>query len=64
MHLTRMCFFHPKAQGSQVPSIPWYNCVPVGKSKLSSTVKDICNEAGIADKTKHSLRATGATGLL
>lgn len=43
--------------------MPWYDCVAVGKNKLSTMVKDICNEAGISDKTNHSLRPTGATTL-
>ena len=41
----------------------WYDCVPVGKNKLSTMVRDICTAGGITKKTNHSLRATGATAL-
>ena len=39
------------------------DCLPVEKNKLSSMVKDICNDAQVSKKTNHSLRATGATSL-
>ena len=42
---------------------PWYDPVPVGHNKLGSTVKEMCEDAGIARQTNHSLRATGATTL-
>ena len=42
---------------------PWYDPVPVGRNKLGSMVKEMCEDAGIAPRTNHSLRATGATAL-
>ena len=42
---------------------PWYDPVPVGRNKLGSMVKEMCENAGIAPRTNHSLRATGATAL-
>ena len=42
---------------------PWYDAVPVGKNKLSTMVKDMCVEAGLPQRSNHSLRATGATSL-
>ena len=42
---------------------PWYDAVPVGSHKLGSMVKEICEDAGIAPRMNHSLRATGATAL-
>ncbi len=44
-------------------STTWYKAVPVGKNKLGSMEKDMCLEAGVEQKTNHSLRATGATAL-
>ena len=39
----------------------WYTTVPVGHNKLASTVKRLCEQAGIAGyRTNHSLRATAA----
>ena len=41
---------------------PWYDAIPVGKEKLRTMVRDMCVEAGIAEKkTNHSLRAAGAS---
>ena len=42
---------------------PWYENVPVGKNVLSSMVKNMCLEGGIAGKSNHNLRATGATAM-
>ena len=42
---------------------PWYERALVGKEKLRTFVATMCQEAGIAPKTNHSLRATGATAL-
>ena len=42
---------------------PWYDFSPVGRNKLGTMVKDMCQDAGIAPRTNHSLRATGATAL-
>ncbi len=41
----------------------WYTGVPVGRNKLYKMVIDMCNRAGILERTNHSLRATGATEL-
>ena len=39
----------------------WYSIVPVGHKKLASTVKRLCEQAGISGYgTSHSLRATAA----
>ena len=40
---------------------PWFTTVPVGRNALTKMVQQICADAG--NKTNHSLRATGATGL-
>ncbi|XP_028409419.1 uncharacterized protein LOC114532024 [Dendronephthya gigantea] len=40
----------------------WYSSVPVGHNKLASTVKRLCELAGLSGyRTNHSLRATAAT---
>ncbi|XP_028418023.1 uncharacterized protein LOC114542762 [Dendronephthya gigantea] len=40
----------------------WYSSVPVGHNKLASTVKRLCEQAGLSGyRTNHSLRATAAT---
>ena len=41
----------------------WYDPVPVGKNKLGTMIKDVCKDAGIEEKTNHSLRATGASAM-
>ena len=51
----------PKAPVNEAE--PWYESVPIGKNTLATMVKRMCQEAGIAEKTNHSLRATGATTL-
>ena len=38
-------------------------CCTFGENKLGTMVKDMFAEVGIAGKTNHSLRATGATQL-
>ena len=53
----------PKPSAPANDKMPWYECIPVGKNKLSSMVKDMCVESGIEIKTNHSLRATGASAL-
>ena len=41
-----------------------YDNVPIGRDKLTNFLRDMCREAGIAEKkTNHSLRATGASAL-
>ena len=56
-------YCRPKQFTPHDDKTPWFDCIPVGKNKLSSMVKDICKEAGVSQKTNHSLRATGATCL-
>ena len=41
----------------------WYCNIPVGRNKLATMVKRMCEQAGLKPKTNHSLRATGATTL-
>ena len=42
----------------------WYSWEPVGHNPLGSTVKRLCESAGITGyKTNHSLRVTAATRL-
>ena len=41
----------------------WYCNTPVGRNKLATMVKCLCEQAGLKPKTNHSLRATGATTL-
>ena len=43
------------------PLKAWYACQPCGKNKLSSMVKSMFAMIGVAGKTNHSLRATGAS---
>ena len=56
-------YCRPKPKAPVDKGIPWYEACPVGKNKLGSMVSEMCAEAGIARKTNHSLRATGATTL-
>ena len=42
----------------------WYSCQPIGHNTLGSTVKRLCDKAGIGgNRTNHSLRASAATRL-
>ena len=41
----------------------WYICAPIGRNKLSSMLKEMCVDAGIKERSNHSLRATGITSL-
>ena len=53
--------FYRSALKSPKPN-GWYSSVPVGHNKLASTVKRLCEQAGISGhRTNHSLRATAAT---
>ena len=52
-----------KTYESDIPGKPWFSCIPVGRNMLDSMVKGICTDAGIQEKSNHSLRATGATGM-
>ena len=45
------------------PSKPWFANVRVGKNKLNTMVKRMCEAAGLPPRTNHSLRVTGATTL-
>ena len=54
-------YFAPLQKFSSEKGEPWFSAVPVGKNTLDRIVKDSCEEAGVAGKTNHSLRATGAT---
>ena len=47
-----------KQKVPQDHSSPWYDPIGVGKNSLGSFV---CKEGGLAPKSNHSLRATGAT---
>lgn len=48
---------------TEYPSKPWFAAAPIGENKLGTMVKYMFAEVGIAGKTNHSLRATGATNL-
>ena len=56
-------YLRPKKVMPSDESEPWYENVPVGKNVLSSMVKNMCLEGGIAGKSNHSLRASGATAM-
>ena len=51
----------PKPAPVLKPDGPWHECVPRGRTKLRTMVRDMCAEAGITEKTNHSLRATSAS---
>ena len=40
---------------------PWFTNQVIGKNKLNTMVKSMCEAAGVSHKTNHSLRATSAT---
>ena len=43
------------------PSKPWFANIPVGRNRLDSMLKEMCQQAGISGTfTNHSLRAYGA----
>lgn len=52
-------YLRPKSFVPASDDEPWYECVAIGKNSLTSMLKWICQEAGIEEKTNHSLRATG-----
>ena len=58
-----MFYLRPAAKGPADPTASWYERAPVGKEKLRTFVATMYQEAGIARKTNHSLRATGATAM-
>ena len=56
-------YLRPKSSVPASDSEPWYECVAVGKNSLATMVKRMCLDAGIEEKSNHSLRATGATSM-
>jgi len=54
-------YCRPKQKAPADNESPWYNPVPVGKSKLGNLVRDMCDDAEIPHKTNHSLHATGTS---
>ena len=58
-----MFCLRPAAKVPADPTAYWYECALVGKEKLRIILATMCREAGIAPKTNHGLRATGATAL-
>ena len=56
-------YVRPLPNAPEDPSHPWFAAAPIGENKLGTMVKDMFAEVGIAGKTNHSLRATGATNL-
>ena len=55
-----LLYLRPKIKYLSNVDAPWYEEKPVGRNSLGSMMKDMSTEAGIAAKTNHSLRATGA----
>ena len=58
-----LLYLRPKIKYLSNVDAPWYEEKPVGRNSLGSMMKDMSTEAGIAAKTNHSLRATGASSL-
>ena len=56
-------YLRPKLSVPAKGDSPWFFDQPVGKEKLRTMVRDMCSDAGISEKTNHSLRATGATAM-
>ena len=56
-----MFYLRPAAKVPADLTAPWYERALVGKEKIF--VATMCQEASIAPKTNHGLRATGATAL-
>ena len=57
-------YLTPLAKKPVDPLKPWYTTIPVGRNRLNSMLKEMCQEAGISTKyTNHSLRAYGATSM-
>ena len=57
-------YLRPKVKVPSSPGEPWFDCIPIGKNKLATLMKEMFVEAGFQEmKTNHSLRATGATTL-
>lgn len=53
-----MCFTVAKV--SYAAGSLWFTSVPVGKNMLQKMLPTMCEEAGFARRTNHSLHATGA----
>ncbi len=56
-------YLRPLEKVGDTPDSPWYTCVPIGKNTLQQMLPKMCEEAGIARRGNHSLRATGATAM-
>ena len=56
-------YLRPKSSVPTNESEPWYECIAVGKNSLASMVKRMRQDAGIEEKSNHSLRTTGATSM-
>ena len=54
-------YFTPLQTTPTDPLKPWFTCVPIGRNKLATLVKEMFDEVDVQGKTNHSLRATGAT---
>ena len=53
----------PVAKVSDTSGSEWYTRTPIGKNMLQKMLPTMCEEAGIACRTNHSLRAMGATDI-
>ena len=45
------------------PTKPWFANIPVGRNKLNTMVKRMCEAVGLPPRTNHSLRVTKSTTL-
>ena len=54
-------YLRPQKQVGSSIDLPRYECAAVEKEKLRTFMESMCRDAGIAKKTNHSLRATGAS---
>ena len=55
-------YLRPKEKCPADPESSWYEERPLGKNTLSNMMKEM-SQGGIAKKTNHSLRATGASAM-
>ena len=58
---TSAFYLHPVKSAPKADK--WYCNSPVGRNRLATMVKHMCEQAGLKPKTNHPLRATGATTL-
>ena len=56
-------FFYCKPLQKFTKSGPWFSSIPCGKNTLSKMVSVMFREAGLEDKTNHSLRTAGISRL-